>query len=138
MFTEADILDSSFEIDRKEFLGRSIKNQIDLGSDKNENIQLQFSNRMKTCKDYIMALKKVIRIPMKETVNLNLLLGVSEDIDEVKNNLEILKSEDEINRCIVLSKARAEEETKYLGVNEKDLRICRKQENLIDIYFHQA
>ena len=126
LFTEADILDSSFEIDRKEFLGRSIKNQIDLGSDKNENIQLQFSNRMKTCKDYIMALKKVIRIPMKETVNLNLLLGVSEDIDEVKNNLEILKSEDEINRCIVLSKARAEEETKYLGVNEKDLRIYRK------------
>ena len=121
LFTEAEIVDSSFEINKNNFFGRKVSLVPYMVK---ENIP--FSNKIETAKEYVIAMKKLIKVPMKESVNLNLILSVGEELEEVKINLEEVKSDDEINRIIELSKARAEEECKYLGVTHNELEVYRK------------
>ena len=53
-------------------------------------------------------------------------MALYKDKEEARINLEEVKSDDEINRINEMSKARVEEECKYLGVKTEELEIFRK------------
>ena len=67
--------------------------------------------------DKVIAMKKTLKVPAKEKISVNLLINISEDKEKVIEDLENLKSEEEIVRNYKLAKARSEEELKYLQVN---------------------
>ena len=121
MFSEAEVIDSGFEINKNNFYGRLIS-KIPYMIEKD----IQFSNKLETAKEYVVAMKKIIRVPMKESININLILSIAEEKEEARINLEEVKSDDEINRINEMSKARVEEECKYLGVKTEELEIFRK------------
>ena len=78
--------------------------------------------------DKVIAIKKTLKIPAKEKVSINLLLNVAENKEELIEDLENLKSEEEIIRNFELAKARSEEELKYLQVDGE--RLIEYQELL--------
>ena len=121
LWSDAEILDSSFEIDRQKFFGRKVSEYPYMFE---ENIM--FSNRVECLKDYIIAIKKTIKIPMKDSTSINLIICAGETKEEVKENLEEVKSSEEIKRLYELSKARVEEESKYLNVKSTELERYRK------------
>ena len=121
LFTENEVIDSSFEIDKLSFYGRKYT-EIPYMIEEN----ISFSNKISYAKEYVIAMKKTIKIPMKESVNVSLILSAAEEFEEARINLDEVKSDEEINRIIELSKARAEEECKYLGVKTNELELFRK------------
>ena len=66
--------------------------------------------------DKVIAMKKTVKIPAKEKAFITLILNASENKEELIEDLENLKSEEEIIRNFELAKARSEEELKYLQV----------------------
>ena len=71
--------------------------------------------------DKVIAMKKILKIPAKEKVSVTLLLNVADDKEKMLEDLENLKSEEEIIRNFELAKARSEEELKYLQVDGESL-----------------
>lgn len=66
--------------------------------------------------DKVIAMKKTIKIPAKEKAFVTLIINASENKEELIEDLENIKSEEEIIRNFELAKARSEEELKYLQV----------------------
>ena len=117
LYTENEqVVDFEYEIDREKYYGREnleipekIKNQI------------SFSSEIKDLTDPIIAMKRTIKIKAKGKISVNFIISVSKDRDEAINNLEKIKSEEEIVRLLNVVRLRSEEEAKYLQVNSEKI-----------------
>ena len=122
LYTENEqIVDFEYEIDKEKYFGR-------------ENYDLPqmiishkpFSNTISQVTNPIVAMKRTIKILPKETATINIILSVSRDKQEAIENLENMKSEEEITRTLNIAKARSEEESKYLRITSENLEVYLK------------
>ncbi|MGN1299533.1 MAG: GH36-type glycosyl hydrolase domain-containing protein [Candidatus Scatovivens sp.] len=116
LYTENEqIGDFEYEIDRQRYLGRENFRIPKLISD-NENFSTEVSYKT----DYIVAMKRSVKIGHNQKVNIALIISVGENKESVIENLTKLKSNKEIEKIFDISKARAEEELRYLQIRGKN------------------
>ncbi len=117
LYTENEqIGDFEYEIDKEKYYGRGLRElPIQLEEEKH------FSNDDKIAVDKIIAMKRTLRISSGEKIAINLVINVSENKDEIIENLEELKSEEELEKTFELAKLRSEEELKYLQIRQSKL-----------------
>ena len=127
LYTENEqIGDFEYEIDKEKYLGRE-----------NYEIPQMINNHKMFSKDIvqvvnpIIAMKKTIKIMPKDTIIINQIMSVSESKEEAVENLENMKSEEEIIRILNIAKVRSEEESKYLRITAEKLEIYSKLLNYI-------
>jgi cellobiose phosphorylase len=127
LYTENDqIVDNSFEINKEKYLGRGIySNPIGLSDSK------IFSNNLNYTINKILAMKQIIKLQPSKKVNLNLLISLSENRDEAIKNLNDSKKEEDILKIFEISKARCEEEMKYLQINSNSAKKYQELLNYI-------
>ena len=121
LYTENEqLVDFEYEIDKEKYLGRE-----NLGISNMIKFQKSFSKETLQVTDPIIAMKRTIKIRAREVASINLLISVSNDKTEAIENLENVKSEEEIIRILNIARARSEEESKYLQVdgNKIDLYV---------------
>ena len=110
LYTENEqIVDFEYEISKEKYLGRE-----NLGIPEMVKNQKSFSKEIVQVTDPIIAMKRTVKLRGKEKISINFLLSVSDNRLDAENNLENIKSEEEINRILNISRARVEEECKYL------------------------
>ena len=117
LYTENEqVVDFEFEIDREKYYGRE-----NLGIPDKVKNQTAFSNEIKDLIDPVIVLKRTIRIKAKDKVSVNFIISASKNKIEAINNLEKVKSEEEIVRLFNIVRLRSEEEAKYLQVNAEKI-----------------
>jgi cyclic beta-1,2-glucan synthetase len=122
LYTENEqIVNFEYEIDKEKYLGRE-----NLGMPQMIKYQKAFSKEIVQVTDPIIAMKRTIKIRAKEVANINFLISVSENREEAIENLENIKSEEEIIRTLNIARARSEEEGKYLQVDGEKINIYAK------------
>lgn len=119
LYTEAEqIVDFEYEIDKEKYLSRE-----NLESSYMVRNQRSFSKRITQVTEPIIAMKRTIKIAPKEIANINLLISASNNREEAIENLENVKSEEEIIRILNIAKVRVEEESKYLQIEGSKIDI---------------
>lgn len=119
LYTENEqIVDFEYEIDREKYLGRE-----NLGLSKMVKNQRNFSKETFQVTDPIIAMKRTIKVRSKEIANINFLISVSNNKEEAIENLENVKSEEEIIRILNIARARSEEESKYLQIDGRKIDL---------------
>ena len=101
--------------------------EIDLSKAKKEiKNGLPFSKEIGLIVNPCVALKRKIKLRENEEVTLNLVISVSENLDEAKENIKYYSSHENIRREFSISRAKAEEEARYLEVSSQNLRTVQK------------
>ena len=119
LYTEDEqIVDFEYEIDKEKYLGRE-----NIDASKIFKVQKNFSKTISQVTDWIIAMKRTIKIRSREKASINFLISVSDTKEEAIENLENIKSDEEIIRILNIAKARSEEESKYLQVDSKKLDL---------------
>ena len=119
LYTENEqFVDFEYEIEKEKYLGRENFDRIKVLTN-----QRRFSNQISQTIEPIIAMKRSIKIPPKDSANVNLLISVSENKKEAIDNLEDIKCEEEIVRILNIARVRSEEESKYLRVDSKRLDL---------------
>ncbi len=122
LYTENEqVGDFEYEIDREKYYGRE-ENNIPVILKENK----LFSNNIKQVVDSIISMKRTIKVYPKDKIIINLLLSISENKEEAIENLENMKSEEEIIRTLNVAKIRSEEESKYLRISSEKLELYQK------------
>ena len=118
--------DMEYEIDKEKFIGRG-----------NLNIPVMVENSKPFSKNTnlslnpIIAMKRTVSIKPQDSMDLSLIISVSNKEDEAIENLKKYFNKDIIKKSFELSKARAEAETRYLGLNSNDIETYQKMLGLI-------
>ena len=86
---------------------------------------LPFSNELGLVTSPCVAMKRKIKIKENEELTVNFIISVSEDLKEAQDNLDYYKSQENVKREFNISKAKAEEEARYLSLGRKDLEVCQ-------------
>ncbi len=119
LYTENEqIVNFEYEIDKEKYLGRE-----NLGISKMVKEPKNFSKEILQVTDPIIAMKRTIKIRAKEVANVNFLISVSDTKQEAIENLENIKSDEEIIRILNIARARVEEESKYLQVDGEKIDL---------------
>ncbi len=119
LYTENEqLVEFEYEIDKEKYLGRE-----NLGLSNMVRHQKSFSKQIKQVTDPIIAMKRTIKIKAKEKANVNLLISVSENRQDAIENLEEVKSEEEIVRILNIARIRSEEESKYLQIDGRKIEL---------------
>ena len=113
---DEQIGDFEYEIDKEKYYGKS---NFDIPTIIENNGH--FTKEDKIILEKIVAMKRTIKIAAKEKAKITLIMNISEDKEEILENLETLKSEEEIIKTFELSRARSEEELKYLQIKSNKL-----------------
>ena len=126
LYSEESVGEIEYEVDKEKLYDKE-------NSTISKMIQnsLPFSKKIGLVTDPIVALKRTVKIMPGETVKLNLVIGVSENKEEVKNMLLEYKNIENVKRVFDLSKARVEEEARYLGISGKDIVNYQKMLTLL-------
>lgn len=111
-------MDFEYEIDKEKYLSRE-----NLGMSYMVQNQRNFSKKTHQVTEPIIAMKRTIKISPKEIANINLLISASNIREEAVENLENVKSEEEIIRILNIAKARVEEESKYLQIDGTKIEV---------------
>lgn len=122
LYTENETIgELEYEIDRAKLLGRGA-NQIP------EMIQnsIPFSKNLKLVPDMDVAMKKTIKIKPKEEISINLLIAVSEEREKIEENIKKYRNEENIKKSFEISKIKAQEEARYLGITGKEIEKYQK------------
>ena len=120
--TDSDvILDNEFEIDREKLDTRG-----NLGVPESIEKSLPFSKKIGLVTDPMVALRKTIKIKGGEKKTINLILSIGEDKDLTIKNLDKYKNIENIKRAYQISKAKAEAESRYLDVKQKEMELYQK------------
>ena len=85
-----------------------------------------FSNSIGLVVEPCIALKKMVKVKPNEKVVLNLVISVGENKNDVISNLNKYKNFENADRLSELSKVKAEEEARYLGVKGQDILVYQK------------
>ena len=88
---------------------------------KNLNGQGNFSNQIGLVTDPVVAFKKKIKLKANDEITLNLVISVSENLNDVIGTLEYYKIPENAKMEFNISKTRVEEEARYLGIKRQDL-----------------
>jgi len=119
LYTENEqIVDFEYEIDKEKYLGRE-----NLGLSNMVKSQKVFSKSIMQVTDPIIAMKRTIKVRSKEVANINCLISVSDKKEDAIENLENIKSEEEIMRTLNIARARSEEESKYLQIEAEKIDL---------------
>ena len=122
LYTECEIIgDLEYEIDKEKLIGRG-----DLGIPKMIQNSIPFSRKLGLVTEPIVAVKRTIRIQPKQKVILDLIISVKEDRETVIKNLEKYKNSENVRRTFELSRARVEEESRYLNLKGKEIETYQK------------
>ncbi len=110
LYTEnSQISNFEYEIDREKYIGR--KNfEIPQAIQKNE----KFSSEISLKTDYIVAMKRTLKINPNEKARIHFILFTGENKEKIIEKLNLIKSNNEIEKIYEIEQARAEEELKYL------------------------
>ena len=101
--------------------------EIELSKAKREIANgLPFSKELGLVTSPCVALKRKIKLKENEGMTLNLVISVSEDLEQVKENLKYYSAGENVKREFSISRAKAEEEARYLEVSYKNLRTVQK------------
>lgn len=119
LYTENEqIVEFEYEINKEKYLGRE-----NFDTSKILQNQRSFSKEIVQVTDPIIAMKRTIKVRSRDVININFLISVSDDREEAIENLENIKSEEEIIRILNIARARSEEESKYLQVDSEKLDL---------------
>ena len=121
-FTEDESIgDIEYEIDKEKFLGRG-----NLETPKMVRNSIPFSKQTGLVTDPIVALKRTIKVKANDKTVIDLIISVGENEREVQSNIKKYKSKENVKLAFELSKARVEEESRYLRVKGKDIEEYQK------------
>ena len=119
LYTENEqIVDFEYEIDKEKYIGRE-----NLGIPNMIKQQKNFSKESIQVTEPIIAIKRTIKIRAKESATINFLISVADNKDEAIENLENVKSEEEIIRILNIARVRSEEESKYLQIDGRKIDL---------------
>ena len=122
LYTENEqIVDFEYEIDKEKYLSRE-----NLGISNMLKYQRNFSKEIGQVTDPIIAIKRTIKIKAKDVANINFLISVADSKNEAVENLENVKSEEEIIRILNIARIRSEEESKYLQISGEKINLYLK------------
>ena len=122
MFTECEIIgENEFEIDKEKFIGRG-----NLGIPKMIKQSIPFSKKIGLVTEPIAAQKKTIKIHPQETIYIDLILSINNNREKAIYNLEKYSNSQKVKRAFDLSRAKVEEENRYLDIKGKDIEIYQK------------
>ena len=110
-----------YEIDKEKFWGRNLRTVP-----KAVQNSSPLSRQIQYTTDPIISFKRVIEILPEKSLSLNFILAVGNSKEEVVNRLNSLTNSETIKHQFELSKAKAEAENRYLGVNGKELELYQK------------
>ena len=110
-----------YEIDKEKFMGRGNMNLPDMI----ENSKPLSKNTNLTLNPCI-AMQRTITIKPNEMTELDLIISVSEEKEEAIENLRKYTTYEKIQKSFELSKAKAEAEARYLGINSRDIITYQK------------
>ena len=118
-YTENETIGNlDFEIDKEKFMGReNIETPISVVESK------KFSNSINTTIDPFVAFRRTVKINKKDKCVLDLIITVSENREEVIEELNYFKNKEEVSRAFEISRARVEEEMKYLQIDGDKIEI---------------
>ena len=71
--------------------------------------------------DPIIALKRKVKLKPDEEITLNLIISVSDNYNENIDNLQYFKIQENVKREFNISRAKAEEEARYLSLSRENL-----------------
>lgn len=90
--------------------------------DKYVENSIPFSKKITMQIEPVIAFRRTVKIPKNEEISLNFVITVSENKEQVLQDLEYYLNEENIKREYEISRARVEEEAKYLRVTSKNLK----------------
>jgi len=80
-----------------------------------------FSKEIGLVTDPCIALRRKIKLKENQEITLNLIISVSENLDDALKNLDYYKIQENVIREFNVARAKAEEEARYLSLSSKDL-----------------
>ena len=117
------------EIDKEKFFGQE---KIEVPDMINYNIP--FSNSLEKVTQSILATKITIKIEPRKKAQIDLVICVSEDINNVRKMLSIYKNTNVISKVFELSRAKIEAEIIYLGIKGSNIE---KYQKILSLLFFQ-
>ena len=106
--------------------GGELEYEIDLSKARKQiKNGLPFSKEIGLVTTPCISLKRKITIKANEEKTLNLVISVSEDIEKAKENLKYYSVSENVRREFNISRAKAEEEARYLSMNSQNLRTVQ-------------
>ena len=122
LYTENECIgEIEYEIDKESFIGRGNN-----GIPKAVEHSIPLAKKIGYTINPVIAMKRTIKIPAKETVKLQLVLTVTENKEEAISLIQSYMNREKIERDILLSKAKVEAETMYLGLKAKNIEVYQK------------
>ncbi len=85
-----------------------------------------FSKQIGLVTNPIIALKQTVKVKPDESIKLNLVIAVGEQKENLEENMIKYRNHENVKRALELSKARVEEETRYLGITAKETENYQK------------
>lgn len=120
--TQGEIIgDYEFEISKEKFFGRG-----NFGIPKAVATSKPFSKKIGLTTDPIIAIKRNIKLNPKEKAIFDLIICVSENKDYVIETIDNYSNTETVKRTFELSKARIEEETRYLQLTGKNIELYQR------------
>ena len=86
----------------------------------------RFSNSIGLVTDPIVAIKRTLKIPAKSKVELYYIISISNNKEELVNNIESIKNKELIKNTFKVSKAKAIEEARYLQIKGRECVLYQK------------
>ena len=87
---------------------------------------IPFSKKNENQIEPVIAMRRTVKIPKEEEISLYLIITVSEDKEDITNNLKYYSNEENVKREFEIARTRVEEEAKYLRINSKELKIYQR------------
>ena len=91
----------------------------------------RFSNSIGLVTEPIVAIKRTLKIPAHETVELYFIISVAETKEDAVANIEKIKNQEAIRNIFEISKAKAIEEARYLQLKGNELAEYQKLISLL-------
>ena len=122
LFTEESTMgDLEYEIDKEKFKGRGnygIPDMIEKSK--------PFSKKIQFVTDPILALRRTTILKPEKELEINLIISISENKQEVIENIREYKSAEKINKTFDLNIAKADTESRYLGLKANQIITYQK------------
>ena len=87
---------------------------------------IPFSRKIGLFPNSVISMRKTVKINPGEKVTLNLVIGVSEKLTQAKENVMNYENMENVERAFEVSKAKIEEEIRFLNLNGKSINTFQK------------
>ncbi len=122
LYTQSETIgELEYEIDEEKLNG-----DIGVKIPKMIENSIPFSRSLGLTVSPVVALKRTVKIKPGEKAILNLIITVSEQKENIEENILKYINQENIKRAFELSKVRVEEEARYLGIKGSDIEIYQK------------